>query len=124
MRKYRYFGFGSRNLQHVDVHGGSDSLRTTYVYDDYGRRVRAINPAGDSTKAAFDVLDRLQWSANALGDTTRLAYDAFLLDTLTDARGKQHVAVYNTLGQVTQTMDPEGETTTIGYDENALPSAG
>jgi RHS repeat-associated protein len=117
MRKYRYFSFGSRNLQHVDVHGGSDSLRTSHEYDDYGRRVRVINPADEETEVAYDDLGRLQWSADALGDTTHFAYDAYLLDTLTDARGKQHVALYNTLGQVTETTDPEGETTAIGYDE-------
>jgi YD repeat-containing protein len=117
--KYEYGTvFDYENLKAVHRIRGTDTLTTRYESDDYGRRVKTVNPAGDSSFVAYDDLDRLQWSVNALGDTTYFDYDSYLTTEIEDAKGQIHESAFNALGWATSSIDPNGDTTHVGYDEN------
>ena len=62
-------------LSHTNIHGSSsDSLTTTYSYDQHGNMVQEINPLGHTTSYVYDDYGRLSSSTDYIGVTTAYTY--------------------------------------------------
>lgn len=109
---------GWGNLHHVES-GVSTVRRTTYTYDDYGRQVMVINPASDTTRVAYNLLNWTDSTTNAAHGVTRYAYHANgTLYQVTDPKNQTYTFNRNALGWVESEVDPRNQWMYYGYDRN------
>ncbi|MGH7929520.1 MAG: hypothetical protein ACREQV_17160, partial [Candidatus Binatia bacterium] len=117
---YAYDGEG-KLTQATDERGQS----TTYSYDHAGRFSQSVRPGGDTRGLIASKLAGLPNTGAGLG--TR-ANPAPVVQTheakavLVDGNGQQAELTLNTLGQVTLRKDALGQTTTTQYDSSGNPT--
>jgi len=115
----------------------------TFSYDANGRPSKVSDALGHAVLANSDVLDRITQITDEVGAVTQYSYDTMSrLTSLTaplghtetygyDARGglislldvSEHTSfTRNSLGEVTTTQDPNGNSWTNGYDSGGRPA--
>jgi RHS repeat-associated protein len=131
---YTYDSAGNRISQ-------TDALSqtTTYAYDGSGNLTSTTDPAGKTTSYVYDNRNNLLTTTDPLSGVTTRTYDANNnLLTLTDVLGRTTTWTYDqnsmpltktlprggafsyayTSGRLTRVTDPNGVSTTLGYDAN------
>ena len=92
---------------------------TRYTYDALGRVISVVDPAGGTTKTAYQ--DR----ARAVPDTTdpnsSPSSDDGETTTVTDPLGNATAYVYNSAGQLAATLRADGSSTRTSYDPDGNP---
>jgi RHS repeat-associated protein len=119
----------------------ADGSQTTYGYDTVGRRTSMVDPDGNASggtpsqhtwTTAYDALDRITSSTDALSHSSSTTYDGWgHVLTSTDKNGNVTTYTYDAAGRlatVAQKPDPSGQptltyTTTIGRDDNGNATA-
>jgi RHS repeat-associated protein len=133
---YEYDGTG--NLWHVTGPANNDLLQrpvTTYLYDSAGRVTSVSDPLGHITTYTYDAVDRVLTvtlpkpsPASPLTFTTTYAYDSYnsqtgLLSTsVTDPNGRTTSQGYDAWGQLIKSTDAAGGLTTYIYTNGPLTS--
>lgn len=99
--------------------------RTEYVRDALGRQVKVIYPDQTFEETGFDEEGNVILQVDRLGRRTRMVFDAANRQTHviepdgtpdTDADNPTTQTVYNKAGEVIETIDARGLSTTFGYD--------
>ncbi len=117
--------------------GGTQTLLTSFVYDNLSRLTRTTFPDGSSTQTIYNSLGQVSATIDALNRQTTFVYDndgrltqTSYPDTTTDLtqydaegrrikttnRGIVTEFVYDKLGRLTQTKTADGATTVTTYD--------
>lgn len=136
---YRYDASG--NLLRMEGIGGSDYV-TTFDYDARGRMIRKTDPVGDTqtivydrfdnviekrdylgtSKFAFDRLNRLRRTEDALGNQVQYVYSSGGLSLQTiSARGFASTTNRDRLGRTVETVDAKGGREITQYDAAGNP---
>jgi RHS repeat-associated protein len=95
---------------------------TTHARDNAGQEIQTILPDGSAVTNSFDAAHRYTGATNLLGETLTLGLDALgniKTTTVADAQGHtalQSANTYNALGQLTQHVEGNGQTTTYTPD--------
>ena len=119
--------------------GGTETLTTTFAYDEYDRLLSEIAPGGSIRRQSYDDLGRVVSRTDPLGRVTSMSFDgqgrlvstAFpdgtaisttydaegQARTRTDRAGRVTSLAYDAKGQPTTTRFADGTTITNGYDE-------
>lgn len=88
-------------------------------YDDVLRKRTDIDPNDNATVTSFDLMGRVVRIRNAAIVERNIAYDFNGNKTdETDFRGKQTTYTYDAANRLTVRAEPEGRTSSYGYDEN------
>lgn len=112
--------------------------RTSYEYDYFGRRKKAIDPFGRATAFTYDAVGNLLTKTDASGGVTAFAYDPLRrlnaqtdplsgvtsfgytpsgwLDNVVDPAGNVTEYAYDNTGRVTQVFSPDTGTTSYSYN--------
>lgn len=86
-------------------------------YDDAGKMVRQITPAGDTVLLTHDLIGRQETVEDAEGGITQFSYDEQgNVTSKTDATGATWNYAYDSAGNLLQTTFPHGGTTISEYD--------
>jgi RHS repeat-associated protein len=93
------------------------NLITKYMYDKVGNRIVVTDPMGNPTTYAYDVLNRVMTTTNALSGRSVTVYDALgnrikSIDALTHTQ----VYTYDLAGRLIAQADALGNATTYQYD--------
>jgi len=103
----------------VETLGGAGQS-VTYGYDDNGNRTAmTVDPSGlnQQTLQAFDALNRLSSTTDAVNGLTTYTYDARdNLTSVTDPEGLTTTYTYDALDDLIQQQSPDTGTTTYTYD--------
>lgn len=134
--RYQYDAAGNRTKV-IDPTKAIDDYTVSYDYDANGNPTVIRDGTQNPTHFAYDKLNRLLTSTDALGNTKTLVYDAagrvtkvteggkdtqYEYDDLdhrvkiTDAKGGTAQFGYDLNGNLTSITDPNGHTTTFTYD--------
>jgi RHS repeat-associated protein len=117
-------------LQHTTTseYAGPDLVKVTdplgritrHFVDGAGRLVSQSDPAGQTTRFAYDTLNHLVQITDPLGGVTTNAYDpAGRLATVTDAKNHTNTYGYDVFNRLASRTDPLSRTETFTYDVNA-----
>ncbi len=121
---FEYDSFGNRNRK-IDALG----YVTDFTYDGAGNRLtesRSRTLAGGTetlvTTFSYDDLDRLTATTAADGSTTSIAYDVLgNVTERTDALGRVTARTYDLLGRPVTTSHPDGTVESQSYDAKGRP---
>lgn len=110
----------------------SEANVTGYTYDELGNRTAVELPDGSSVRARYDEAGRMLQSVNPAGDSRTFIYhkDTGLLHTLTEPDGRIRILRYNKDKLVCKVEDEAENETLISYDEDynvtamSLPGGG
>ncbi|MDI6869716.1 MAG: DUF6531 domain-containing protein, partial [Coprothermobacterota bacterium] len=86
--------------------GSSISQITQYVYDDDGRLIQLIDPAGKTTSYSYDALNRLLSIQDPAGRTSSYSYDELNLVSSTNPNGQSFSYSYDALNHLVQISAP------------------
>jgi len=103
--------------------GGSETLTTTFAYDNLNRRISTMDIAQNEVFAKYDSLDRLCWTQDAMGNTNKITFDNLgrKIGAARMAPGTQNATAttaqsYDLNGRLTGQTDPKGYETKYQYD--------
>jgi RHS repeat-associated protein len=93
--------------------------KTYYDYDGYGNMTSLVLPTGASMKMEYDSYGQLLFMKDGKGNVIQsyTYYDNGLVKTETDTSGTSQY-VYDRYGNLSQSIDPDGSITRMGYDFN------
>ncbi|MDQ3280147.1 MAG: PKD domain-containing protein [Acidobacteriota bacterium] len=92
--------------------------RTTFSYDQYGRREQVTDPENHTSLTGYDAVGRTRFETDANGGRTDYVYDRLFLRSVIDAERKTHGFDYNALGWLERQVDPGQRASTYRYDRN------
>ncbi|HVG08307.1 MAG TPA: fibronectin type III domain-containing protein [Thermoanaerobaculia bacterium] len=96
---------------------GTETLVTTFVYDNDGRLVQTTWPDGTVSGSAYDVVGNLVSTVDRLGRETIYTYDAQNRRTATGyPDGTSETVAYDAEGRTVEKTDRADRTTTFTYD--------
>ena len=97
--------------------GGTETLTTSFTYDDMGRLTTTQAADGTTTSRGYDALGRIASETDELGRVTRLSYDARGRWTGTSfPDGTDESRSYDDAGRLLTRTDRAGRTTSHTYD--------
>lgn len=100
-----------------DPSAPDEDLTTLSVYDAVGNLTQITDPQSQITVHAYDALDRLVATTDALGDTEAREYDGVgNLTAIRDPKSAITQYEYDALDRLVRISDPLGATTAYVYD--------
>jgi RHS repeat-associated protein len=106
------YDLANRLLTSTDALGG----QTLHAYDLAGNRITTTNANGTVLTFAYDALNRLAAIQPSVGAPTMFDYDAAGNRTRIEDSVGVTTYTYDSLGRVTQSVDPYGQTIAYEYD--------
>jgi RHS repeat-associated protein len=104
---------GGNRIGQIDARGNT----ATYVYDELGRLVTTLSPAGVEMTQGYDAVGRVVTMTDGLDHSTTIDYDALgRRVATTDAEGHVTRYVYDGLGNQVAMTDANSVRTSYGYD--------
>ena len=95
----------------------TESLVTTFAYDEMDRLIRTTAPDGSTTSSTYDSLGKVLDRTDALGRVTTMTYDLMgRLATTTFPDSTTESQTYDAEGRVLTQTDRQGRITTFAYD--------
>ena len=117
---YSYDSAGNRvseSRSRTLSHGSSETLTSSFVYDELDRVVSTTLPDGSVTSTTFDALGRVTSQTDALGRVARMDYDALgQLISTTFPDGTTQSQTYDAEGRMLTRTDRGGRVTQMAYD--------
>lgn len=115
-----YGGNSWANTHLIEQGAVSSAYRrtTTFRYDNYGRVQMVRDPANDTTRTEYDLLNRPERRVNAQGHATTYRYGAIYLNRVTDAKNQTYHFIRNALGWLESEVDPRDQWMYYGFDRN------
>ena len=103
----------------TSIENGRGVPITRNEYDDLGRLVAVIDPAGKTNRFVHDIVNREETIYDRTGVPAKYVYDSRgnVLRHI-DAYGKTNVFTYNSTGELLTATDPLGNVTSRTYDTN------
>jgi RHS repeat-associated protein len=95
----------------------AEDVITRYSYDAVGNRTRLTDAANHSTSYAYDALNRVVTTTNALSGTTLVTYDAVGNQTqIVNPKSQAVTYQYDSLYRLKQSTDAANQSTSYTYD--------
>ncbi|MDQ3592716.1 MAG: RHS repeat-associated core domain-containing protein, partial [Actinomycetota bacterium] len=107
---------GNLKTASVGTTGGSSWRTTTRINDVYGRDSVSISPGNDTTRAEYDLRNRVKKTVDGEGGATDYAYQAGHLYQVKDAKGQFYHFHHDALGRLGSEVDPRNQYTYYQYD--------
>jgi len=121
--KYEYDDHGNMKKM-IEAYGTSDERTTTYVYDEFGRKLKETNVGDENTLEtnitySYDKYGSIKTITDAESYTTYYTYaygEKGYTVQKEDARGKFWYEIYDNVGRLISTKDPLGNIHRFDYD--------
>jgi len=95
----------------------SSGLVETFIYDDCDRVISATSSLRGTVHYSYDAKGRQTEFRDEFGHTTKYSYDGDNLESVTDANGNKVTFGYDSFGNKTSEMYPDGNSKHWTYDE-------
>jgi RHS repeat-associated protein len=117
---FTYDGNGNRLTESTTrtlPDGSTETLATSFAYDDAGRVTATTRPDGSTTATGYDTLGQVTSTTDPLGRTTSFSYDLLGRQTETNfPDGTGESRAYDAAGRLTAVTDRAGRVTSYLYD--------